>query len=144
MWDLPKAGIEPMSPALAGRFSTTVLTGKPGMLQYMGWQRVGHDWATELNWPTWHDAVDLGLCSKSFISSMSPGDADTVGLRNKFENLCSKFFSSLFKKIELWTELDEIWPKIFIIVTYFYNWWWKKLPKLYVKTQFTKPFYYIS
>ena len=25
-------------------------TGKPGMLQLMGSQRVGHDWATELNW----------------------------------------------------------------------------------------------
>ena len=24
-------------------------TGKPGVLQSMGWQRVGHDWATELN-----------------------------------------------------------------------------------------------
>ena len=24
--------------------------GKPGMLQSMGLQRVGHDWATELNW----------------------------------------------------------------------------------------------
>ena len=23
-------------------------TGRPGMLQSMGWQRVGHDWATEL------------------------------------------------------------------------------------------------
>jgi len=23
-------------------------TGKPGLLQSMGWQRVGHDWATEL------------------------------------------------------------------------------------------------
>ena len=31
-------------------------TGKPGMLQSMGSQRVGHDWATELNrmtYPTW-------------------------------------------------------------------------------------------
>ena len=27
-------------------------TGKPRMLQSMGLQRVGHDWATELNW--WH------------------------------------------------------------------------------------------
>ena len=26
------------------------LTGKPGMLQFTGSQRVGHDWATELNW----------------------------------------------------------------------------------------------
>ena len=25
-------------------------TGSPGMLQFMGSQRVGHDWATELNW----------------------------------------------------------------------------------------------
>ena len=24
--------------------------GKPGMLQSMGWQRVGQDWVTELNW----------------------------------------------------------------------------------------------
>ena len=27
-------------------------TGRPGMLQFMGLQRVGHDWATELNWKT--------------------------------------------------------------------------------------------
>ena len=25
-------------------------TGRPGMLQFMGLRRVGHDWATELNW----------------------------------------------------------------------------------------------
>ena len=25
-------------------------TGRPGMLRFMGLQRVGHDWATELNW----------------------------------------------------------------------------------------------
>ena len=25
-------------------------TGKPGVLQFMGSQRVGHDWVTELNW----------------------------------------------------------------------------------------------
>ena len=25
-------------------------TGRPGMLQFMGLQRVGHDWVTELNW----------------------------------------------------------------------------------------------
>ena len=27
-----------------------LVIGKPGMLQSMGLQRVGHDWATELNW----------------------------------------------------------------------------------------------
>ena len=25
-------------------------TGRPGVLRFMGTQRVGHDWATELNW----------------------------------------------------------------------------------------------
>ena len=25
-------------------------TGRPGMLQFMGLQKVGHDWMTELNW----------------------------------------------------------------------------------------------
>ena len=29
MWDPPRPGLEPMSPALAGRFSTTVSPGKP-------------------------------------------------------------------------------------------------------------------
>ena len=29
MWDLPGPGIEPVSPALAGRFSTTAPPGKP-------------------------------------------------------------------------------------------------------------------
>ena len=28
-------------------------TGRPGMLWFMGLQRVGHDWATELNWPNY-------------------------------------------------------------------------------------------
>ena len=27
-------------------------TGKPGLLQSMGSKRVGHDWVTELNWPS--------------------------------------------------------------------------------------------
>ena len=25
-------------------------TGRPGVLWFMGWERVGHDWATEWNW----------------------------------------------------------------------------------------------
>ena len=29
MWDLPRPGVEPVSPALAGRFSTTAPPGKP-------------------------------------------------------------------------------------------------------------------
>ena len=29
MWDLPRPGLEPVSPALSGRFSTTTPPGKP-------------------------------------------------------------------------------------------------------------------
>ena len=35
-------------------------TGKPGMLQFMGSQRVGHDWTTELNW---FQMIGLGFYS---------------------------------------------------------------------------------
>ena len=31
MWDLPRPGLEPVSPALAGRLSTTEPPGKPGL-----------------------------------------------------------------------------------------------------------------
>ena len=34
MWDLPRPGLEPVSPALAGRFSTTAPPGKPLFLSF--------------------------------------------------------------------------------------------------------------
>ena len=46
-------------------------TGRPGMLWFMGSQRVGHDWATELNWTElnwrilyqcWGETQRAGLC----------------------------------------------------------------------------------
>ena len=34
-------------------------TGRPGVLRFMGSQRVGHDWATELNWTgLWKVLID--------------------------------------------------------------------------------------
>ena len=35
-------------------------TGRPGMLQFMGLQRVGHDWATELNWTCTNHCFKFG------------------------------------------------------------------------------------
>ena len=35
MWDLPRPGLEPVSPALAGRFSTTAPAGKPLFLFFL-------------------------------------------------------------------------------------------------------------
>ena len=52
-------------------------TGRPGVLRFMGSQRVGHDWATELNWteyicvlvsqscPTLYDLMDCSLSDSS-------------------------------------------------------------------------------
>ena len=39
MWDPPRPGLEPVSPALAGRFSTTAPPGKPygGFSCYRAW-----------------------------------------------------------------------------------------------------------
>ena len=34
MWDLPRPGLEPVSPALAGRFSTTAQPGKPNTILF--------------------------------------------------------------------------------------------------------------
>ena len=34
MWDLPRPGLEPVSPALAGRFSTTAPPGKPSLAAF--------------------------------------------------------------------------------------------------------------
>ena len=44
MWDLPRPGLEPVSPALAGRFSTTAPPGKPdnSFLNGMSLQLAGH------------------------------------------------------------------------------------------------------
>ena len=44
-------------------------TGRPGVLRFMGLQRVGHDWATELNW-TESEGTDLPYSPPSiFVES---------------------------------------------------------------------------
>ena len=35
MWDLPRPGLEPVSPALAGGFSTTAPPGKPLIIDFL-------------------------------------------------------------------------------------------------------------
>ena len=37
MWDLPRPGLEPVSPALAGGLSTTAPPGKPSFVSFYGW-----------------------------------------------------------------------------------------------------------
>ena len=41
-------------------------TGRPGVLRFMGSQRVGHDWETELNWTEIFFKIDL-VCACHLI-----------------------------------------------------------------------------
>ena len=47
MWDLPRPGLEPVSPALAGRFSTTAPPGKPCITIFIYQERYA-EYDTEL------------------------------------------------------------------------------------------------
>ena len=64
MWDLPRPGLEPVSPALAGRFSTTAPPGKPQIMWFLSFplliwcitlidlRILHHPWVPGIN-PTW-------------------------------------------------------------------------------------------
>ena len=52
-------------------------TGRPGVLQSMKSQRVGHDWSTELNWtglnwtgPRYSPGQNTGVCSCSILQGI--------------------------------------------------------------------------
>ena len=47
-------------------------TGRPGMLQFMGSQRVGHDWATELNRTELYTRNVLGTDLSCSLTSLHP------------------------------------------------------------------------
>ena len=53
-------------------------TGRPGMLQSMGSQRVGHDWETELNWKS--RILNIGSLINSGISRVRNVGAQKSGV----------------------------------------------------------------
>ena len=60
-------------------------TGRPGVLQFMGSQRVGHDWATELNWTELNrediwELVDQGgsYLERPSSASFAPSPSSTL------------------------------------------------------------------
>ena len=73
-------------------------TGRPGMLQFMGSQRVGHDWETEMNWTElqhfWVEHINVFWYHlKSYISSWTTSAFPSKGILNK---LFSFFFQISF------------------------------------------------
>ena len=58
-------------------------TGRPGVLRFMGSQRVGHDWATELNWmKSWVWVPSHFSCVRLFCNPMdySPPASSVYGI----------------------------------------------------------------
>ena len=49
------------------KFGSWWWTGMPGVLQFMGSQRVGHDWVSELNW-----RVDYSVCHMPYCPYLFP------------------------------------------------------------------------
>ena len=56
-------------------------TGRPGVLRFMGSQRVGHDWATELNW--------TGSCVSSWPKKADPEYHLTWQISSLSQKWCS-------------------------------------------------------
>jgi len=51
-------------------------TGRPGMLQFMGSQRVGHNWGSELNWTEEYAWILLGPVQKAMRLEYDTWEAD--------------------------------------------------------------------
>ena len=86
MWDLSRPGLEPVSPALAGRFSTTVLLGKPKIHIFLRegesqrvWEKppLGQQWLLGTGRVTWNGLL---VCSRGGSNCVEsdcwPGDSD--------------------------------------------------------------------
>ena len=65
-------------------------TGRPGMLWFMGSQRVRQDWATELNWFFCH----LCICTHTYTQTY-PHSANSVSLGNSHNLLSASLHASL-------------------------------------------------
>ena len=70
-------------------------TGRPGVLWFMGSQRVGHDWGTELNWTEcFHKQEDIENAFQLFVKSWNI-DIYATGI-NKHFSLAKMYWLQLF------------------------------------------------
>ena len=98
-------------------------TGKPGLLQSMGSQRVGHDWATELKWTE-------GLVASKWLTqqpsckarALNPAEAQ------EFKRLCVSPSSCIFYLPSLSAEIicgDKKWWQFKTTLS---QWGWQFIP----------------
>ena len=67
--------------------------GRPGVLRFMGLQRVGHGWTTELNWTVVTPPYSsiLQRCREHFSRTAVPCCALFFGVMNYSWQICSRF-----------------------------------------------------
>ena len=81
-------------------------TWKPGVLQSMGSQRVGHDWATELNWSSIANQFTPSSIFSITWYIISPFEEIVGSINNKIKSLlcCSIRFTP---KVILWLKYSK-------------------------------------
>ena len=80
-------------------------TRRPGVLWFMGLQRVGHDWATELNWTEWSSGFPYFLQFKSKFGNkeFKIWSTDFVcWLYRAFPSLAAKNIINLILILTIW------------------------------------------
>ena len=79
-------------------------TGRPGVLQSMGSQRIGHGWVTELNWTNWRVKNDWVTSSyKLAFSKPSEGQGNLT--------CCSPWVTKYQTQISNWTTKKPMYNK---------------------------------
>ena len=81
-------------------------TGRPGVLQFMGSQRVRHGWATELNWCFYqgHFSTRVLLKSIMFYQKLCSQEIELEG-----EMSDKNFFFFFLSRRVKWSDWDQYW-----------------------------------
>ena len=73
-------------------------TGRPGVLRFMGSQRVGHDWATELNWALASPALAAGSLP------LAPLGSPTHSTQSVWMHMCVCMYSETYTHMHAHTQ----------------------------------------
>ena len=107
---------------------------RPGVLRFMGSQRVGHDWATELNWTECVTSV-LGyywIVVAPFINPM----IHVLWLGVPWRGHSFKCLNSNFSQKTIWVNQLGVWCSCLVL-----SWTGSKSGKEYVKAVYCHPAY---
>ena len=77
-------------------------TGRPGVLRFMGSQRVGHDWVTELNWTDWvlticQTILDIGGIAMNKTKSLPCWNLYSSGGERQWMKICMHNITSVIR-----------------------------------------------